>query len=274
MKTRLLFCAVLALAAQAADTLRIMTFNVRMPSRRDGANVWENRRDILAGAIREYRPDIVGTQELFYEQGRYIAARLPEYTWFGRSRRGNHEDEHMGVFYRKDRFKLIESGDFWLSETPDVPGSMSWDVTLPRMVTWALFETGGRKFYYYNTHFPHRAEDAAARRKCAELIAARIRALPAGVPLILTGDFNANAGSDPYQALAAAGLRDAWKEAPEHKGPEGTFHGFSGKPGGSRIDWILYRGPFHARASETVTRNEGGRYPSDHFPVFTVLQWR
>jgi len=272
MRILLTFCAAVTLAA-GAEPLRVMSFNVRMPSKSDGPNIWENRRDLLADTIRAYKPDIVGTQELFYHQGQYLAEKLPEYAWFGRSRRGNHEDEHMGVFYRKDRLKVIESGDFWLSETPETPGSMSWDVSLPRMVTWALFADGDRRFYYYNTHFPHRREDAAARLKCAELIAARLRERPKDATVILTGDFNTDADTDPYRALAAD-LKDARRVAPKPKGPEGTFHGFRGTPGTARIDWILYRGRLEATHAETITHNQDGRYPSDHFPVFAVLEWR
>lgn len=264
----------LLMAPAMAESLRVMTFNVRMPSPRDGANVWERRRDLLADTIREKNPDLFGTQELFYHQGQYIAEKLPAYTWFGVSRRGNREDEHMGVFYRKDRLKLVDSGNFWLSETPETPGSMSWDVTLPRMVTWGLFEAaGGRRFYYYNTHFPHRGEDAAARLKCAQLIAARVSKLPADVPLILTGDFNAAAGNDAYQALTAV-LKDTWKSAKRRTGPEGTFNGFRGVSTGPRIDWILYRGALEPVEAETVTRNDGSRYPSDHFPVFASFDWK
>jgi len=132
----------LSLAACAAE-LRVMTFNVRYPNPGDGANVWPARRDLLVEVIRSRRPDLVGTQELYYEQGQYIVEKLPEYAWFGLSRRGNHEDEHMGVFYRKNRLRVIDSGDFWLSATPEKPGSISWNMSLPRMVTWAQFEIAG-----------------------------------------------------------------------------------------------------------------------------------
>lgn len=264
----------LLFAPAMAESLRVMTFNVRYPSKGDGDNVWERRRDLLAAAIQEKNPDVFGTQELYREQGEYIVGKLPGYAWFGVSRRGNQTDEHMGVFYKKSALKLVESGNFWLSETPEKPGSMSWDVNLPRMVTWGLFETrSGRRFYFYNTHFPHRKEDAAARVKCAELIARRVAALPAGPAFVLTGDFNAPADGEEY-GVVTAGLKDAWKTAARRAGPEGTFNGFKGISTGPRIDWILYRGALEAVEAETVTRNEEGRYPSDHFPVFAALEWK
>ncbi|MBS1856969.1 MAG: endonuclease/exonuclease/phosphatase family protein [Acidobacteria bacterium] len=267
-----LLCA--AAFAGGAGQLRVMTFNVRYPAASDGPNRWEARRDILVASVKAENPDLFGTQELFYEQGQYIVEKAPEYAWFGVSRRGDRTDEHMGVFYKPGVLRLLESGNFWLSETPDAPGSMSWDVTLPRMVTWGLFEVkaSGKKFYMYNTHFPHRSEDGAARVKCAELIQRHISRLPKDVPFVLLGDFNTGVGSEPYRVIAA-GLTDAWATAKVKSGPNGTFHGFKGTPGETRIDWILFRGFAGAPEVGTVTRNDGGRYPSDHFPVFATLDF-
>jgi endonuclease/exonuclease/phosphatase family metal-dependent hydrolase len=268
-------CLVLWAAAwpAAAEPLRVMSFNVRYPSPNDGPNVWEARRDLLVAVIRSRAPDLIGTQELFHEQGQYIVAKLPEYAWFGRSRRGNQEDEHMGVFYRKERLALVESGDFWLSETPETPGSMSWNVSLPRMVTWERFEDrrSGERFHFFNTHFPHRPQDAEARLRCTEVILSRLKQLPKDAPVIITGDFNAPAGGEVYRLLVAE-LTDAWAAAAERAGPEGTFHGFRGQPTGPRIDWILFRGPWRAVRAETVTDHQEERYPSDHFPVLAVLE--
>jgi endonuclease/exonuclease/phosphatase family metal-dependent hydrolase len=261
--------------ASPAETLRVMTFNVRYPAREDGPNRWELRQDILVRAIRHKNPDLFGTQELFYIQGQYIVEKLPEYEWFGNSRRGNREDEHMGVFYKREKLRVIEAGNFWLSETPEVAGSQAWGASLPRMVTWALFEirASGKRFYFYNTHFHHTQQGGEARVNSAKLIAARFAKLPADVPFILTGDFNAPAGeSEPYKILTAH-LTDAWTTAAKKSGPEGTMSGFRGGAGGRRIDWILYRGPFKVLEAETVAYNEEGRYPSDHYPVFAVLEF-
>jgi endonuclease/exonuclease/phosphatase family metal-dependent hydrolase len=268
------FACLLALAVPAdAETLRVMTFNVRYPAKGDGPDLWEKRRDLLVETIREKDPDIMGTQELFFEQGEHIVKMAPEYNWIGLSRRGNHEDEHMGVFYKRSRLRLLESGDFWLSETPEKPGSMDWEVTLPRIVTWALFHSvdTARKFYFYNTHFAHRREDGEARINSAKLIRSRIQQLPADIPVIMTGDFNAAAGSEPHKILTQD-MKDAWEVTANREGPEGTFHGFKGTPREARIDWILFRGPIQAQSVETVTTNRDGRYPSDHFPVFAVLE--
>jgi len=259
------------LAAQAQDRLIVMSFNVRLPAPTDGANIWEKRRDLFVNTIAVAAPDVIGTQELFKLQGDYLVERLPGYSWFGIDRRGGHADEHMGVFYRRDRLKLIEHGDFWLSDTPDVLASISWGNLYPRMVTWGLFETRtGKRFYLLNTHFPYRAEDEAAREKCAELIRKRIAALPADTPVVLTGDFNTVPESRSH-ALLGETLVDARTAIAKPEGPEATFHGFMGVAD-RRIDWIFTRG-FKVRSYRTIDAHRGVLYPSDHFPVVATLDW-
>jgi len=268
----LLFVAIAA--ALPAQSLRVLTFNVRYPAKEDGPNAWEFRKDLLVEAFRAMDPDLVGTQELYAAQGDYIVARLPEYEWFGLNRRPGMTDEHMGVFFRRSRLRLLDAGNFWLSETPEQPGSMSWNVSLPRLVTWGVFEImgTGRRFRFFNTHFAHRREDEEARKNSARLIAQQIAALPQEEIFLMTGDFNAPAGGEVYRILVP-GIQDAWEKAARRSGPEGTFHGFSGKPGAARIDWILFRGPLKAREAETTTWNQNGRYPSDHFPVFAIFDF-
>lgn len=264
-----LFAALAAAVATQpalADELRVMSFNVRTITGKDGPNRWEARRDLFAETIRQLHPDVIGTQELAKEQGDDTIKRLPEYTWFGRDRFGGHADEHMGIFYRKDRLKLVDSGDYWLSDTPDKVASITWGNIFPRMVNWALFErlSDHKRFYLLDTHYPYRDQDEDARSRSAREMAAWIDKLPAGVPVIVTGDFNTGPESEAHSSLTAA-LKDAWLTAPKHEGPEDTFHDFTGKPT-KRIDWILYRG-VEATSVQTVTTSKDGRYPSDHFPV-------
>lgn len=257
--------------AEAAP-LRVMSFNVRVPVDQDGPNAWPHRKDILVDLVASAKPDVVGTQELKRIQADYLLAHLPGYAWFGTDRRGGRDDEYMGVFYRRDRLRLIELGNFWLSDTPDVAGSISWGHPLPRMVTWGLFETvdDGQRFYLYNTHFPYRAEDEAARTKGAEAIAARIAGLPRDVPVVLTGDFN-TAPDGPAHRVLSRDLADVRTAAAQIEGPEPTFHGFTGKAD-RRIDWIFARG-FVPLRLRTEDMNRAGRYPSDHFPIIADLDW-
>lgn len=272
----LLLCAWAGIAAagDAPAPLRVMAFNVRVPVEADGPDRWELRRDLLVRTIRDAAPDLIGTQELVRAQGESIVAQLPAYAWFGRGRRGDAgdaRDEHMGVFYRRDAFRVLASGDFWLSDTPDVPGSASWGNLYPRMVTWGLLEriADGRRVYIANTHFPYRDEDGPARVRSAEALVRWLATLPQDVPVIVTGDFNDVPGSAAWRVLSGA-LHDAWTGAAERAGPEGTFHGFTGTPG-KRIDWVFSRGirPLRAR---TLVDHADGRYPSDHFPLVVEFE--
>lgn len=272
--SKLLLClaALLLLAAPTyAQPLRVMTFNVRYPTDTDGANRWDARRDQVVEMLRAEAPDVIGTQELFKRQGDELVAHLPSYAWFGEGRQGGEEDEHMGVFYRKDRLRVRDSGNFWLSDTPSQPGSRTWGNLFPRMVTWARFEriSDGATFTFYNTHLPYRDIDEAARIRGAELIRARLDDLPKDERVILVGDFNAPPESGVYKAITAT-LTDAWIAAPKRTGIDATFHGFTGNAA-RRIDWILFRG-LTATSAKTITTHREGRYPSDHFPVVVEFE--
>lgn len=263
----------LAVLAGCAPSLRVMTFNVRYASD-EGAHRWSERRHVMVSVIRNARPDLIGTQELLQRQGDDLTRALPGYTWFGRDRRGGHADEHMGIFYRPDRVRLLSQGDFWLSERPDEPGSMSWGTDLPRLANWGMFETLGRskrRFVFVDTHFAHRPQDEQAREKSASLILARLPTIAAGLPVILAGDFNATPSSASYGALAS-NLVDSWTTAKRRQGPEQTFHNFTGV-GEKRIDYIFLR-DFRAKEVATDTSHVGNVYPSDHFPVQATLVFR
>ena len=261
-------------ATDAPAPLRVMTFNVRTTiGVNDGREAWPKRRDLFIATIRAAHPDVMGTQELSQMQGDHIVARLPGYAWFGIDRQGGHKDEHMGVFYRRDRLDLVRQGNFWLSETPDVVASNTWHTPFPRMVTWGLFEdkATARRFYFFNTHFPYRDEDEAIRTREAEVLIDQIAKINAeGLPLVLTGDFNTTPGSGAYEIVSRA-LTDIRKAAPEVGGPDETFHGWTGKAD-KRIDWMFERG-FTPLSDTTLTTHRGTLYPSDHFPVLAVLDW-
>ncbi len=261
-----------ALLAGCAPSLRVMTFNVRYASD-ESPNAWSERRPVMIGLIQHLHPDLIGTQELLQRQGDDLVAGLPYYRWFGRDRHGGHTDEHMGIFYRPDRLRIVEHGDFWLSETPEVVGSMSWGTDLARMANWAIFETRrqpSRRFLFVDTHLPHRDQDADARRRAADVIVARLPRIAKGLPVVLAGDMNAVPSSSAYATLSAA-LSDARKQAEVRRGPENTFHDFTGIPD-RRIDYLFLRG-VHATEVETSTIHQGATYPSDHFPVWATLRF-
>ncbi|HYG07880.1 MAG TPA: endonuclease/exonuclease/phosphatase family protein [Stenotrophomonas sp.] len=257
-------------ASATPAPLRVMSFNVRTPADTEPGRRWEDRRDAMVEVIMQARPAVMGTQELTPVQAAYLAAHLPGYQWFGRGRRGGDDDEHMGVFYDSKALALVEHGDFWLSDTPDVPGSITWGHPYPRMVTWGLFErrSDGRSFYLFNTHLPYQPQDEPARVRGARLLLQRIAALPATVPVVLTGDFNAEPGSDTWATLTAA-LRDARGGAAKVEGPRLTFQDFGG-PERRQLDWILLRGLQPLRFA-TIDARPHGLWPSDHYPVLADL---
>ncbi|MDG2525984.1 endonuclease/exonuclease/phosphatase family protein [Stenotrophomonas sp. HITSZ_GD] len=272
-----LLCLCLHLSASAAtaatsSTLRVMSFNVRTPADTEPGRRWEDRRDAMVSVIRQAQPAVIGTQELTPVQASYLRAQLPAYRMFGQGRRGGAEDEHMGVFYDARVLALVESGDFWLSPTPEVPGSMGWGDPYPRMVTWGLFErrADGRRFYLFNTHLPYREQDEPARVRSAQLLLSRIDALPKEVPVVVTGDFNSEPGSDTWRTLTAV-LRAARDTAPQVDGPRLTFQDFGGSDR-RQLDWILLRG-FEATHFSTLDDRPGGLYPSDHYPVLAELRF-
>lgn len=257
-----------------APSMKVMTFNVRYPSTTgDEAQRWTTRRPVMVELIRQAKPDIIGTQELFQLQGDDIVRALPGYRWFGRDRRGAHADEHMGIFYRTDRLRLVEQGDYWLSDTPDRPGSMAWGADLPRMVNWGVFEqTGGqhRRFVFLDTHFAHRDADEEARTRSARLIVERLPSIARGMPIVLVGDLNGLPASAAHRTLAAA-LTDAWDAAGRRDGPPETFHDFTGTAD-KRIDYILISG-FTPQKVAVERHHRGTVYPSDHFPITATLRF-
>jgi len=267
-----LAAGLLAAPGAMAEPLKVVTFNVRYASD-EGAERWAVRRPVMVELIRRAAPDVIGTQELLQRQGDDLTRALPGYRWFGRDRRGGHDNEHMGIFYRPDRLTLIDHGDFWLSDTPEIVGSQSWGTDLPRMANWAVFETKEarpHRFLFLDTHLAHREEDAEARDKAAALTLARLPALAKDLPVVVAGDMNARPDTAAYRRFADA-LTDAWPAAARREGPEMTFHDFTGTPD-RRIDYLFLRG-FKADAIATDTYHRGKTYPSDHFPIQAVVSF-
>lgn len=261
----------------AGPELVVATYNLRYASD-PSPNSWPERRPAVKALLDAYRPDVLGTQEGLYHQLKDLAADQPEYDWIGLGRDGGSRGEFMAVFYRRDRLEPLEFDHFWLSDTPQVIASSSWGNAVRRMVTWVRFRdrSTGREFYFWNTHLDHEVQ--AAREKAAELIRQRIGQLPAELPLVLVGDFNAVAGANrAYDILAReSGLSDTWYAARERRNEDAnSFTGFEPlEHDGQRIDWILARGVRDVRVTEAVTLRPEGRWPSDHLPVVAWLTLR
>jgi endonuclease/exonuclease/phosphatase family metal-dependent hydrolase len=263
-----------------SPAIKVVSFNIRFGTASDGENHWDKRKEFLAETIKQFDPDLLGTQETLGFQRDYLAEKLSGYQVIGVGRDdGKEKGEMMALYFRKDRFEKLESGHFWLSESPDEIGSKSWDSSLPRMATWVklkdLKNPAAKPIFFINTHFDHRGPQA--RLESAKLIRKRTGELAAEWRVILTGDFNADAQSDPYQALFGGEdsiIVDAYrKKNPEKKPNEGTFSGF--KPGevkGARIDWIGCSPDFAVEDCQIDRTEKDGRTPSDHFPVWAILK--
>lgn len=273
----LLFLCAPALAAQGPE-LSVMTFNIRY-AHTNPPNLWPARRAPVHEIIEANAPDIVGTQEGLYGQIADMAIDMPEYHWLGLGREGGSHGEFMAVFFRRSRLVPLEYDHFWLSDTPAEIGSRSWGNNIPRMVTWIRFQdlATDRQFYLVNTHFDHQSQPS--RERSAALLLERVAAFDPELPVIVTGDFNAEAAVNPAYLMLTApdAFNDSWVETHEAEPEIGTYHNFQGLEearGRSRIDWILTRGAIEAMDTEILTSSSDGQYPSDHFPVIARLRFR
>lgn len=284
MSTRF-FVALLVLATfasgvlNAGETLRVMSFNIRFGLAKDGDNQWANRQEIVSDTIKQFNPDLMGTQETLKFQADFLQTQLPDYTYFGRSRM-KQPNEHCGIFYKTARFTQLAGGHFWLSESPETPESKSWDSSLPRMASWVMLSDNqnedARPILFVNTHFDHRGRQA--RLESAKLIRKRIEKLHAianNPYVIVTGDFNTAEASEPYNAFLDGNdeLVDTFRLSHPNKSEnEGTFNGFRGISNGARIDWILASKSLKCISADIDRTSFDGRFPSDHFPVNAILE--
>ena len=281
MKKLIIFVSLLFLAmaygkAEDKEVLKIATFNLRMDTPSDGENAWFHRKDMVNDLIRFYGFDLFGTQEGFTHQLNDIL-RLSDYRFIGVGRDdGKDAGEHCAIFYRSDRFKVLDQGDFWLSEHPEKPGR-GWDGTCcNRICTWGKFEDlkNHKQFYFFNVHYEY--EGDVARRESSNLMLSRIKSIAGNQPVFLTGDFNAFPTEEPIRILNDSGfLNDSYKitkEAPF--GPVCTYHGYDSTiKTEERLDYIWVTDSIQIDKYGVLTNTLYGHTPSDHFPVMVVAEF-
>jgi endonuclease/exonuclease/phosphatase family metal-dependent hydrolase len=280
-----ILCAIgMAFAGRDQDApLTVMSFNIRYGLAEDGENRWPHRADLVVETIAAAAPDILALQEALRFQLDELGDALPGYGEIGVGRDdGIESGEYAAILYRRDRLHPIAYGTFWLSDTPDVPGSTSWGNRITRICTWARFSdvTGGPAFTVYNVHFDH--ESQPSRLRSAELVMQRIHAAEGDRPVIVLGDFNAGESNPARQVMAPstgargdperAVLLDTYRVRHPVGSGEGTFNGFTGDASGERIDAILISPGWTVLSASIVHAERNGRYPSDHFPVTAVLR--
>lgn len=251
----------------SAQSLKVMSYNIRLDVASDGVNAWPNRPNKVAALITKYDPDILGVQEALFHQLTDLLKLLPEYDYTGVGRDdGKQRGEFSAILYKKKRFQLKEDSTFWLSETPTVPGSKSWDAAITRVASTArLYDKKlKREFIIINTHFDHIGK--VARANSAALITKTVDAYQKqyDIPIIVSGDFNSEREELAYQNMIATGLLDS-KPATDNTG---TFCGFEvGKMKCNPIDFIFYSNEWIVKNYQVIQDHDGKYYPSDHLPV-------
>jgi endonuclease/exonuclease/phosphatase family metal-dependent hydrolase len=256
--------------------IKVMTFNIRFDNPFDGINAWDRRKVFVTETLQEITPDIIGMQEVLAQQAAYLKEKLPGYAYLGAGRDdGLTAGEYSPVFYKQDRFKVIDWGTLWLTETPYDTGSIGWDAAMPRICTWVKFQDllSGQDLFFLNTHFDHVGE--TARKESARLIVDFIQQHANDLKVILTGDFNCTPEDEPYQILVNeyGGLKDvcAHSEFAESCA-EGTFNGFAHHSHPGRIDMIFTKGFRELSDYQVIKAMKEGMYISDHWPVMATLR--
>ena len=273
----LLLRAVLLLPGFALATeARLISYNIRYDTPADGVNAWTLRKAAVAELLHKHAPDIFGVQEALPHQIGDLAAALPDYGWLGVGRDAGGGGEGVPLFYRKDRFTLLQSATFWLSETPDSP-SRGWDAALNRICSYGQFEekTGQQRLWVINCHFDHAGP--TARLESVRLVLSQIETInPDAEPLVLMGDFNTEPDSPSIILLKQhlSDSRDSSRSPPS--GPSGTFSGFAVEGAVTRrIDYLFTepQGPVEVLQHAVLDDANAGRYPSDHLPVSVRIRY-
>lgn len=261
----------------ANQSVRVMTYNIRLDVASDSLNSWDHRKEMFVSMIRYHAPDIIGLQEAQRHQIAYLEASLPDYGWFGVGRDdGKEAGEFMAVFYRRAKFDTLKTATFWCSPVPSQPG-LGWDAYCNRTVTWGKFrhKQSKKNFFLFNTHLDHIG--VTARKESARLIKGSVDAMTKDEPVVITGDFNSRPADEPYQTIVAASSRRKFADSRNisrlpHHGPNGTFNGFNiSSYADEPIDHIFVSEGITVLNHATLTDSYHGRFPSDHFAVITEI---
>lgn len=251
----------------ASQDFSVMSYNIRLSTQGDKENWWEHRKEAVVDLIKRNDPVSFGVQEALETQMDFIDESLSDYSYVGVGRDdGKKGGEFSAIFYKKG-LRVLESGTFWLSSTPDQV-SKGWDAALPRVCSYAKFETEDRKqFWHFNTHFDHVGVEA--RAESAKLIIAKIKEMTAKKEaVILTGDFNVTPDTDPYANIVKYMDDDLKKSKTKLTGPYGTFSGFDvNSKLERRIDYIFSRKLKVLSYTHLDDKRENGLWVSDHLPV-------
>lgn len=280
MRTKLSFLASLLLLALAPlegqAPLRVVSFNIRYGTANDGAHAWPERRAHTIALIHDHAPHLLGLQEALHFQLTEINAALPTYRVIGSGREdGKEKGEYAAILVDTARFDVLKDGQFWFSDTPDVPGSMSWGNRITRICTWVRLvdRATGDTTTVFNLHFDHQSQPS--REKSAELLIANIPVIAGNDGVVLMGDFNSGETNPAFVKLVndnKVGLRDTYRMTHPDEKIVGTFHDFRGDSTGDKIDAVLVNPRFEVLSTQIDRRRFGALWPSDHFAVTAVIR--
>lgn len=258
------------------QNLKMMTYNVRYDNPNDGENAWQNRKEFICSQLSFYEPDVFGIQEALPNQVSAIASLLPSYTYVGMARDGIGKGESSNLFFKKNRFEMLQQNTFWLSETPDVI-SKGWDAALNRICTYVLLKDKKTKqtFWIFNIHLDHIGE--LARTNSIQVILTKIKTLNIkNHPVFFMGDFNSQPTEERIIALKKEmnDSQDISQDSPF--GPSGTFNAFKHNEAVTKkIDYIFLskNSPWKVIKYAVLSDSKDLKYPSDHLPVFIELSF-
>lgn len=277
-------CALATVATaqqQEPRPVSLMSFNIRYATDRDGENRWTARRGMLFDLLRKESPDIIGVQEALDGQLSDIIRAVNGYTVVGVGRDdGKAAGEYSAILFKSPRFRVAQSGTFWLSATPEIVASRTWGNRIPRICSWArLIGDGGRAFWVYNVHLDHESQES--REQSVQLLLQRIRSRsPANEPVIVTGDFNVEEGNVALEPLlgnanANPPFIDTFRKLHPNETDVGTYTAFEfGRTKGAKIDYVLVEPGTEVIRAGILRYSRNRRYPSDHFPVVATVRLR
>lgn len=260
--------------ALPAQQYTVGTFNLRYANPGDSGNLWKDRAPVVAALIRFHDFDILGTQEGLLNQLEDLSRELPGYTRYGLGRDdGRDAGEHSAVFFKKDKFELLQKGDFWFSQTPDKP-SLGWDATCcNRICSWVQLKDkqSGKVFYFFNMHYDH--QGVVARVESSKLILNKINEIAGDNPVIMSGDLNGGHDAACYKILASsAKVKDVYTLTRNRYVNNGSFNAFGENVKSNEIiDHLFVTEHFSVLVYAILTDTYHGKYPSDHFPVLVKV---
>ncbi len=257
----------------SAQKIVVSSYNLRYDNPRDTGNLWKDRISPIANLIKYHNFDIIGTQEGLHHQLVELQQLISDFAYYGIGRDdGKQEGEYSAIFYKKNNYTLIDSGNFWLSTTPERPGP-GWDANQTRICTWVKLKEkkSGKQFYVFNAHYDHIG--MTARAESSKLVLEKIKAIAGSLPAVFTGDLNGDRESQWYLHLKNSGwLKDAFLFASAVYAPNGSFNSFKTTGLVNRvIDHIFITDHFNVLRWAILTDTYYGKYPSDHFPVVSEL---